>query len=378
MIRGESDMSSVEASIEKFQRQKMEEIYFSLEKIKRDIYPLFCKLVEDPESVDFDVDALLEEFSSEPAFNQSNYEYLRDKSSVSNFFTHDVSTFGVILVSAIMLVGYGQREMAIKAIVDKFPVYVSLMEDIMSRALESDPNFVIEKKPLDFDFLKKSLISLIVDSEACGGRVKHLITKQFFSIDDSSSFSTDKFKSMLREKLDFKKFLSSDEEIITSQGGVTNSVFNIIRNACKKDFKANNVNFVVSREGDEMVIRVCDDGIGMEGKQLDEKGENFIFSHGAQSSTEAHAIQKQSDGKEVQVHGLGLSDMPERLQKNSNGQIVVWSRRKEDVDKPYSVFPNDCQRELPEKFIPIDADSSHQVPVSTEFEIRLPITKKAA
>ncbi len=374
----ESGMPPIEASRERNDRQKLEEIYFSLQKIKRDLYPLFCKLLENPDSVDFDKDALLEEFVQEPAFDMVNYGYLRDRSSVANFFTHDVATFGVALVSARHLLEYGMENLALKTIVTKFPAYISVLEDVLNRALEKDPNFLVEKVPLDFDFFDKSLVGLITDAESCGGRVKHLITKQFFPSENADSFSSDKLKGMLTLELNFKKFLGPDEEIVTNQGNVTNSIFNIIRNACKKDFKANNVNFVVSREGDEMVIRVCDDGVGMNGKQLDETSDNFIFLHGAKSSTETYTTDETKDGIIVDVHGLGVADLPKRLKKNADGSIFVWSRKKDETEKPYNVYPNDCKRDIPEKFIPVVAEKNQQVPVSTVFEIRLPITKKAS
>lgn len=377
-MMSEYGMPPIEASREKNDKQRLEEIYFSLQKIKRDLYPLFCQLVEDPASVDFDQNALLEEFTKEPAFDMGNYEYLRDKSSVANFFTHDVSTFGVALFSAVSLLEYGMKDVAIKIIVTRFPAYISVLEDVLNRALENDPDFVVEKGPLDFDFFDKSLVGLITDAESCGGRVKHLITKQFFPSESSDSFSSDKLKDMLALELNFKKFLGPNEEIITNQGNVTNSIFNVIRNACKKDFKANNVNFVVSREMDEMVIRVCDDGVGMQPKQLDESSENFIFLHGAKSSTESHTTDKTLDGRVVDVHGLGVADLPQRLKKNAGGDVFVWSRKKDEIEKPYGVYPNDCKRDVPEKFIPVVADENQQVPVSTIFEIRLPITKKAA
>jgi len=375
----ETGMSMPEVNRENFDRQKLEEIYFSLQKIKRDLYPLFCKLSDNPESVDFDSDALLEEFAKEPAFDTVNYTYLRDKSSVSNFFNHDIATFGVSLAAAISLLDYGMKDdIVIKTVVSRFPAYVSVLEDVLTRSLEKDSDFVAEKKPLDFDFFDKSLVSLIADGESCRGRVRYLITKQFFGADNADSFSLDKLKDFLTSELNFKKFLESDEEIITNQGNLTNSIFNIIRNACKKDFKANNVNFIVSREDDQMVIRVCDDGVGMAANQLNEASENFIFLHGAKSSTEEHTIDRTFDGRTVDIHGLGISALPQRLKKNANGDVFVWSRKKDEDDKPYSVFPNDCQREIPIKSIPIVADQGQQSLVSTVFEIRLPITKKAA
>jgi hypothetical protein len=368
-----------EANHESFDRQKLEEIYFSLQKIKRDLYPLFCKLSENPESIDFDSEALLEEFAHEPAFDKENYAYLRDKSSVSNFFIHDVAAFGVSLAMAVSLIENGIKDdVVVKTVVSRFPAYVSVLEDVLTRALEKDPSFVVEKKPLDIDFFDKSLVGLIADGESCSGRVRYLITKQFFGVDNADSFSSDKLKELLTLELNFEKFLQPDEEIITNQGNLTNSIFNIIRNACKKDFQANNVNFVVSRDGNEMVIQVCDDGVGMQAKQLNETSENFIFLHGAKSSTEAHTVDRTFDGRVVDIHGLGVSALPQRLKKNANGEVYVWSRKKDEVDKPYSVYPNDCQREVPIKSIPITADQEQQMPVSTVFEIRLPITKKAA
>lgn len=372
----ETGRPPVEVSYENFDKQKLEEIYFSLQKIKRDLYPLFCKLLENPESVDFDQVALLEEFVQEPAFDNNNYDYLRDRSSVSNFFNHDVATFGVSLKLSIQLIKHGIKDGAIESVVSRFPAYISVLEDALNRTLEKDPNFVVEKSPLDFQFFAKSLVGLIVDSGSCNDRVKDLISKQFFDADTSADFSSDKLRDLLTLELDFKKFLKPDEEIITNQGSLTNSIFNVMRNACKKDFAANNVNFLVSRDGDELVIKVCDDGVGMEARQLDEASENFIFLHGAQSSTEERTTDITFDGRLVEIHGLGLSGMPQRLKKNANGDVFVWSRKKEELDKPYKVYPNNCTRDIPEKFIPVAADKGHQVPMSTVFEIRLPITKK--
>jgi hypothetical protein len=298
---------------------------------------------------------------------------------VSNFFIHDVAAFGVSLAMAVSLIENGIKDdVVVKTVVSRFPAYVSVLEDVLTRALEKDPSFVVEKKPLDIDFFDKSLVGLIADGESCSGRVRYLITKQFFGVDNADSFSSDKLKELLTLELNFEKFLQPDEEIITNQGNLTNSIFNIIRNACKKDFQANNVNFVVSRDGNEMVIQVCDDGVGMQAKQLNETSENFIFLHGAKSSTEAHTVDRTFDGRVVDIHGLGVSALPQRLKKNANGEVYVWSRKKDEVDKPYSVYPNDCQREVPIKSIPITADQEQQMPVSTVFEIRLPITKKAA
>ncbi|MCX6780086.1 MAG: ATP-binding protein, partial [Candidatus Magasanikbacteria bacterium] len=121
----------------------------------------------------------------------------------------------------------------------------------------------------------------------------------------------------------------------------------------------NAINVDVRLEGDELVIDVIDDGVGMNQDQLDPSGEKYIFGKGVKSSSTGST-------------GIGLAEFPKRLDRYARGKVFVWSHKREDPDSEVAIFPENTENIPVVKNLTVNNQS---VPASTVFEIRLPISK---
>lgn len=279
---------------------------------------------------------LIAEIISSPCFDKSKFDFLKSRSlGKTTQAQHDLNNFSVGLFGTAELLrdNLGTSD-DIKTIYENWPGFAMALEDVLlhEQKLELKEEHV-NQRPLDLDFLLAG-INQLVKSGASVGRVKKLFRDQKLP--------------------DLNGVLKADEQIISQPAIIGNFLFNEISNASKEVVKADHFNFDVKREGNELVLRVSDNGIGMNSAQLDPNNSKYIFGKGEQSSGTGST-------------GIGLAEAPERLNKFANAQLRVWSRPKGEVSTPYNVYPPDTDTN-----IPVASD------VSTVFELRLPITKKVA
>lgn len=314
---------------------------------------------------------------------------LNTKSPVKKFISHDLAGVAAALLGYIPSVDepYRMPDLSIlKQIKSAYPAYSLILKDILLKFLENEGEFNLQPKAVEMGMLKQGFEYFFVTSGAMARRVEELFRKQFGGLPENYRAEVEKHLS----KMD--GILRDDEEVVAEAGVLFNALSNIIRNSCKESVKSSAINFDFKRIGDELVFLVADDGVGMNEKQLrphlkegDEEFNssaeiNFEESADPNSAPVEHANPQYifSEGKESSgtgSTGLGLAQAPERLAKFANARLRVWSRKGNAVVADYNVFPEDNGEEIPFKNLKLEGGN---VPVSTIFEIRLPITKKAA
>lgn len=170
----------------------------------------------------------------------------------------------------------------------------------------------------------------------------------------------------LRDKLRISKFnidLAENERIEVVPGVVSSFIVNMLNNAAKEEIGSEIVDLAVFREGDELVIRIADHGKG----RADVK--KMFFGQSDTGST-----------------GLGLKDANIRA-RNSNFGLRGWTRVKGENGNygAWNFYGQDnkgdqYKSEIAPPLYFIENRSSDgkdmSVPVSTAWELRLPITKK--
>lgn len=211
--------------------------------------------------------------------------------------------------------GYFQEDLAL--FWSSFFLYVNIFEDVNLKFLYGEhlpKDYPLQ--PLDLELLGKSLF---LDGETQG-------------------------------------LISDRENVPTASAVVVNGLANIISNS--KKIKATKVTKSVSREGDTLVIRVVDDGIGLKEEQLKPESLEFIFRLGVSGTGST---------------GLGLGNLTVRLEE-VGGHVVVYSRSKNENKNGFYKYTSDSKGGSVEQAgsLPINEPD-----VSTIFEIRLPITKIA-
>lgn len=143
-----------------------------------------------------------------------------------------------------------------------------------------------------------------------------------------------------------------------NEGVVYNFILNSLRNALKDLVEARNVSASVVVEGDELVVRVMDDGKGITISGLTPDNDSFIFKEGSSGTKST---------------GLGLSNSDQRIKSVGGSLSVVSFNKEEGKINTYSNAP-DFKFNLDE--FNRKREVAGDVKVNTVFEIRLPITKK--
>ncbi len=347
-------------------RERSVFLFDSIHKFSDTVWPRIANMLSIAKTNNGDLDqvqkkelvTLLGDIVTNPCLNIANLSYLKsiDRSLVTQA-EHDLNNFSIAIshVSTIRgeIVGGKQLNTAedtavslsdIAVVYENWPGFAIALEDVLLHEQKLEETESVEQKPLDLDFFVAGMTQLI-KSGAVEGRVKKMFAGQ--KLPDCSGI------------------LKEDEEVISQIAVVGNLIFNFCRNSAKEKIDAKSFNFSVNREGDELVLRVIDDGNGMEAELLDPNSPKFIFGKGKQSSHTGSS-------------GIGLADAPQRLDKFANAKLRVWSRPRMDINAPYNTFPPDNQDEVPVMMMDTKKDDSATNFVSTIFEIRLPITKKAA
>jgi signal transduction histidine kinase len=305
-----------------------------------------------------ELSALLKEIPTLVCLQLNNFTFLKNKNLTGTTqVEHDLNNFSAGLFGVVELIKENE-EAGLKAVAandlggvlndlqlvcEYSPGFIITLEDILlhEQNLESDKENV-GQRALDLDFLLAGIRQLVM-SGAVDGRVNKL-------------FSSLKF-------LSSEGILKETEEIVTQPAVIGNFLFNVMRNASKEKTDTKHVNFYILREGDELVIRIVDAGIGMTKEQLDPNSKKFIFGTGKESSGTGST-------------GIGLADADKRLSKYANSQVRVWSRPRENTEADYNTFPSDNNDEIPVVVMESGEDDSITGLVSTVFELRLPIIQK--
>jgi len=333
----------------------------SLKEFNTNVYPRLADF--DPNDIDkgieFDIKLLSDVLSFSKYITIDIFNTLKAKESpVAKFIDHDLKNYSNAIFGAIDLLKEGDPGFLL-ALSRDWPVFFSVMEDLMIRIFDKE-GIGTDKRPLDIDFLEKSLANFLFSEKGADRLVKQKLVISGFSQDhdlDEGHHDMDRFRSAL---VDLHSLVQKDEEVVTQPGVLTNLLLNIIRNASKESVGANVVNFSFSREGDSLVLHVIDNGCGMSQDQLDPESSSYIFNQGENSSG-------------TNSTGLGLANAPARLENIAAGKLSVWSRK--SGQEKFNYFKNNTESSFPaETFHLKDNDFR----TSTIFEIRLPITKKAA
>lgn len=175
---------------------------------------------------------------------------------------------------------------------------------------------------------------------------------------DSKYFGSD--KRVFKVETDWEKLKRdlAGREIGGNEGVVLNFVLNSFRNGFKVNTESTSIVLNVEIVEDKLVIRVMDDGKGIDADSLNPDSTAFIFKKGSSKTNST---------------GLGLANFDKRLNSMEGELEVVSYRKDEGKTNKYLADGNEG----------LDLDEFNKTrwrdgkqPVKTVFEIRLPITKK--
>lgn len=196
-------------------------------------------------------------------------------------------------------------------------VFVSILEDVLIRETwDTTVPDSCPKRPLDIEALQNFLVDYVPGT--------------------SKAVNT----------------IGPNEEVQTVRGTVINAIANMIRNARKEAVNAPHLSVTTTREGDELVYRVIDDGKGMAKEQLNPANlEQFIFRKGVSGTGST---------------GLGLAGLHTRIE-SIGGRMTVMTRQRDSGSDEFVTYVSSGEGgEWPKE------DGMRFRP-STIFEIRLPI-----
>jgi hypothetical protein len=294
------------------------------------------------------------------------YDFLK-QSTFCGYVDHDIGPFAQVALGRVELVSLSLEKKdvdGIKRNISGFMepwerCYISL-EDVLLRVIEPhkvEDDFV---GSLDNGMMER-MISFFGDKEM--GQMLHDGLRKPSAYDPSGSQYQDVRADMYVPEIadDFFETDLSDREIKGVNGVVLNFMFNCLRNGLKDRMEAENVFLNMKMEGRELVIRIMDDGKGIDTDSLDPSHERFIFREG-ESGTEST--------------GFGISNFHSRVE-SMGGRVKVLSYKQEE--KTYSGFDSDNQDnnwESDLKEFNGRRDSKRLNPVNTMFEVRLPLIDK--
>lgn len=162
---------------------------------------------------------------------------------------------------------------------------------------------------------------------------------------------------LVKEKMNFTSsqldnLLTADEQIEGCTGAVAGLAINSGRNAARESTEASMFKIEVKRESGELVIRILDNGKGIDQASLTPGNERCIFDKGVSHEGSS---------------GLGLARALERME-SMGAKLEVVSHRKDEEHVNH--YPVESKLDLDK------INEGRENPVNTVFEIRLKIVKK--
>ena len=315
-----------------------------LESIRNDSEVLYYEMQEVIEKQDLEqLNKVLEKLETLPfADENTTYNIFNTYKASCDYANHDLIDLGnraTLSIKAMRIrLGKGDAEVALRyfsRLAKDWPRYSLIMEDVALRSLDPVKVEKDQCRQMNTDMFYEAAKSL-QESDAVDGRVNKLL----IMVDD------------------FPKLAEGEVVEGLNPGAVANGLFNIIRNACYKDVGASKVELTVAREGDELILKVENDGEKViSPEQLNSESEEYIFRSGVSSrdTTNGHK-------------GLGLANMDKRF-KLMNVDLSVVSK-KDGQEAFFSNSPEVSQEEVAGAF------ELEPGKANTIFELRLPITKK--
>lgn len=339
------------------QREKPESdvhAYEEIEYFAQAVYPELVKLADEITKVPSakaieSAQSFIGRLKKDKIFSHGFYNTLLDDAELGKTLKHDIGTPATTFFLHVGILSeftpskpdaWERFGRSLHGFLKVAPRYFIGLEDILLRKIEKSGQ-AIPDLPLNAAFADKALTELRSSSEL-QGRVREL-----FGVIPSEADNEPK-------PLQHFPALAEEEHIMAPTGEVMNALFNIIRNASKTEVGAEHGACEISRVGDEVIIRVIDDGHGIPGDKLEsifEKGVSFTGSS-----------------------GLGLAGLDERFAKKQVGFLVA-SRSKLSQPADPAVFGE--THIYPEA--PTDTERLQSLlndrNAATVFEIRLPISR---
>jgi signal transduction histidine kinase len=223
-----------------------------------------------------------------------------------------------------------------KIFIKSYFAFVFIMEDVVLRRL--NPGIVPKEYPkrsLHFDKINVALEGL---------------KQKQISYYGSKNIRTEN----CGEQAGSSVLLTEDEEVLMIPGVVYYALSNIFKNACKEGIHSSSIILKCYREGDNLVYRIEDNGVGMDKDMLNPENPKFVFNAGVSHTGST---------------GIGLSDMHTRI-PSIGGELKVISADSEHRQKG-EFFEYSSISGLQNN------DGVGMEKLSTIFEIRFPITKKS-
>ncbi len=291
------------------------------------------------------------------------FNFLRSYKKTDARMKHDLSNIAASVEGFLSVYLYSAQNGTdmdlglLKKVLSRWGRYAVGTEDILLRVVSEKEISQEYQHGLDLDIIKSSMRYFSIDelnniksfSKEPGSAYSEIINK---NIDLSVLENWDKLVAEL-----------GDRKIGGNSGVVGNFLLNALRNSIKDRILANNIKLTAEIKGDVFVLRVEDDGKGIEKKYLKpeylevdsvtgEEKSIYIFGEGTSGTNST---------------GIGLSNLDNRI-ASIGGELYLSSKSNIDGMVRFQAGGTDEDRDE----IHFDENLEH----GTVFEIRLPITKE--
>ncbi len=223
------------------------------------------------------------------------------------------------------------------------------LKEILDEDLVGEDMPLIQEELLEIDLGIAQMISVLKDSQ-----LRHTELETIPFTYPREALNIDLLRRMMKTaflgNLEANVSLGPNEELWTVPSLIDNAFSNIVQNAKKEAIGADAFLTTMTREGDELVIRIMDNGIGMNPDQLDPKSSSFVLRG------------KSGTGSS----GSGTKFLDTRLE-SVQGHLIIMSRKRSNEPQPYATFASD-KRSV--------NSPAEDFMFNTIYEMRLPIRKK--
>jgi len=230
--------------------------------------------------------------------------------------------------------------------------YVSV-EDLLLRSIDDKEISSDNVVPMDLD----KMLNVFSNFENEG--IGHIFVDETERVEKGDLEPENRQYSQINSKNFFIEFSEENlkgqlagRKVMGNDGLIDNLLLNMSRNGLKDQMEAKNVYFDAFVEGNELVLRVMDDGKGISKEYIDPSNQNCIFSHGVSGTGSS---------------GLGLADINTRVPSAGGELRLVSQGRGEEYTTTFSTG-----QALSEDYLEkINQNRSADKKIKTAFEIRL-------